>query len=88
MTGDPQFRWIPWNIGQATKHGCTVGEIESIVRNAGRGFPRYIGDGKWLVCGRGTGGRMVEVIDIVDPDDTLFVIHAMPITLRRRRGRK
>jgi hypothetical protein len=60
--------------------------VESVVRNAGRGFPRYAGDDKWLVYGRGTGGPMVEVIYIVDPDETLFVIHAMPVTLRRRRS--
>jgi hypothetical protein len=88
-----EFRWNEWNREHATKHGCTVPEIEMVVRNAGRGFPRYHRDGKYLVNGRGTGGRMVEVILIYDDrrpgdtGDTAYVVHAMPLTLRRRRGR-
>ena len=82
------FRWNEWNLDHATIHGCTISEIESIVRRAGRGFPRYIGNGKWLVQARGTGDRMVEVIYVLDSDDTIYVIHAMPLTTRRRRGRR
>lgn len=26
------FRWNEWNLENATKHGCTVKEIEAIVR--------------------------------------------------------
>jgi len=44
------------------------------------------GKGKWLVIGRGQGDRFLEVVYLVDPDDTLFIIHAMPLTTRRRRG--
>ena len=51
------FRWNDWNCEHATGHGCTIPEIESVVRNRGRGFPRRIGDGKYLVQGRGVGGR-------------------------------
>jgi hypothetical protein len=47
------FRWIEWNVGHATKHGCTVAEIESVLRNAGHGFPRKRDAKKWLVIGRG-----------------------------------
>jgi hypothetical protein len=80
------FRWIAWNVEQVTKHGCTVEEIQSVVWNAGRGFPRKIA-GKWFVQGRGIGGRMIEVFYVMDEDDTTaFVIHAMPVTTRRRRG--
>jgi len=28
----------------------------------------------------------VQVVNVVDPDDTLFIIHALPLTTRRRRG--
>jgi hypothetical protein len=63
-----RFRWIEWNIDHATKHGCSVLEIESIVENAGRGFPKKIGDDKLQVIGRGQGGRMVEVIYLLDDD--------------------
>jgi hypothetical protein len=87
MASGSVFRWKDWNLEHATQHGCTIVEIESVVRNAGHGFPRYAGDGKWLVYGRGNGRRMIEVIYIVDPDDAIFVIHAMPVTLRRWRGK-
>ena len=46
-------------------------------------------DGKFLVCGRGTGDRMIEVIYVRDPSPavSIYVIYAMPLTLRRRRRR-
>jgi hypothetical protein len=81
-----QFRWIDWNRDHATRHGCAIGEIESVVRNARHGFPRKRDRRKWLVIGRGNGGRMVEVIYLLDNDGTAFVIHAMPLTTRGRRG--
>ena len=28
---------------------------------------------------------MLEVIYVLDEDDTMYVIHAMPLTMRRRR---
>jgi hypothetical protein len=40
-----------------------------------------------LVVGRGQGGRFIEVIFVLDPPPWIFfyVIHAMPLTTRRRR---
>jgi len=81
-----EFRWIEWNQEHATSHGCSIHEIESVIRNARRGFPRKIDRKKWLVVGRGTGVRMIETIYLLDDDGTAFVIHAMPLTTRRRRG--
>jgi uncharacterized DUF497 family protein len=80
-----EFRWNAWNREHATSHGCTVAEIESVVLNAGRGFPRKAGDDKYLVIGRGIGNRIVHVIFVFDSDRTMYVIHAMPLTTRRRR---
>jgi hypothetical protein len=80
------FRWIDWNREHATKHGCTIREIEAVMSHPGRGFPRRLDRDKWLVVGRGTGNRVVEVIFLLDDDGTAFVIHAMPLTTRRRRG--
>jgi hypothetical protein len=82
-----EFRWNEWNIEHATKHGCTVEEIESVVKNAGRGWPRLGENGKYTVESRGRGARMIRVIYVIDPEGTLYVIHAMPLTTRRRRGR-
>jgi hypothetical protein len=81
-----QFRWIEWNRDHATKHGCKIAEIESVVRKAGRGFPRRLNKAKWQVVGRGSGERPMEVIYLLDDDGTAFVIHAMFLTTRRRRG--
>ena len=80
------FRWIEWNVEHATKHGCTIAEIESVVRNADHGFPRKRDRKKWLVVGRGFGGRIIEVVYLLDDDGTAFVIHAMPLKTRRKRG--
>jgi hypothetical protein len=43
---------------------------------------------KYVVEGRGDGNRMVRVIYLKDPEGTFFVIHAMPLTTRRRRRRR
>jgi hypothetical protein len=79
------FRWNDWNREHATRHGCTIAEIESVVRNPGRGFPRKVGDEKWRVEGRGVGGRMIRVIYLLSPRPLAYVIQAMPLTTRRRR---
>ena len=80
------FRWNAWNVNHTTKHGCNIPEIEAVVRKARRPWPRSIGNEKWMVEARGQGGRMVRVVYLIDPPpDTIFVIHAMPLTTRRRR---
>jgi hypothetical protein len=79
------FRWIEWNIEKIQRHGCTVGEVERVVNNPPRGYPQRRCR-KYHVHGRGEGDRFVQVIYVIDPDGTFFVIHAMPLTSRRRRG--
>jgi uncharacterized DUF497 family protein len=81
-----RFRWNEWNVAKVEKHGVTVGEAEYVVRNARRPYPRRIGDEKWQVVGRGHGDRFLQVIYVIDADGTLFIIHAMPLSTRRRRG--
>ncbi len=81
------FRWNDHNIEHAQKHGCTIKEIESVASRPGRGYPRKLGDGKFLVVGRGVGNRVVEVIFVRDSDGTIYVIHAQQISTRRRRRR-
>ena len=67
------------------KHGVTVAEIEAVVRDAGR--PRYEGDGKYKVVGRGDGGRWIQVIFFFDPEpeDTIYAIHARPLIDREKK---
>lgn len=83
--GKGDFRWIEWNVDHATRHGCTIAEITHLLLNPPRGFPRKVGNQKRQVIGRGTGDRVMEVMYLLDDDDTFFVIHAMPLTTRRRR---
>jgi uncharacterized DUF497 family protein len=81
------FRWNEWNTEHVGRHGVAPEEAEQIVR---RGLPLYRGDGKYLVQGRGRGGRWLQVIYVVDDDGPLYVIHARPLTEgeKRRRRRK
>jgi uncharacterized DUF497 family protein len=70
------FRWNDWNRAHATRHGCTVAEIERVVRD----YPnRKMGDDKRRVIGRGTGGRVVQVVFVCDPARVVYVLHAMPL---------
>jgi len=78
--------WNDWNLDHATKHGCRIEEIESVVRRelVSR-RQRKCGSQKWIVAGRGIGDRVLEVVFVVDPEETIYVIHAMPLSTRRRR---
>ena len=81
-----EFRWNEWNLDHAAKHGVGVpGEAETVVEGAAAPDPQDMGDGKWLVIGRGTGGRFVQVVYIIDDDGTLCVIHARPLSDREKR---
>jgi len=87
------FRWNDWNLQHATRHGCTVQEIEAVVRREVRNRRmKAMGGGKNYVEGRGIGNRLIAVIFIFDrvkqaEEETIYVIHAMPLITRRRRGR-
>jgi uncharacterized DUF497 family protein len=75
-----QFRWIDWNREHVAEHGVAEEEAERGVRNAKPPFPIKIEDEKWLAKGQGTRGRFLQVVCLLDPDDTVFVIHARPLT--------
>jgi hypothetical protein len=88
-----RFRWNDWNLQEATKHGCSVEEIEEVVRRETRARrSRRNRNDTIRVEGRGVGGRMIEVMFVLDgkdqvwDDDVLYVIHAMPLTTQRRRS--
>lgn len=78
------FRWIPWNIAKCDKHGVDPADAEFVVNNARRPFPRRADDDKWLVWGQTSVGDYLEVVYLLDPDDTVFIIHAMPMTDRQK----
>jgi uncharacterized DUF497 family protein len=79
------FRWNEWNLDHATRHGVSVIEAESIIGQGRRPWPHRTGGNKWMVEGRGQGDRPVRVVYLLDPDKTIYIIHAMPLTTRRRR---
>jgi uncharacterized protein len=84
-----EFRWNAWNLDHVAKHGVDPDEAESLVRTARSPFPRKIEEDKWLVWGRGHGGRYLQVIFVTDDDQTVYIIHARPLTdLEKRRLRR
>lgn len=80
-----EYRRNDWNLDHVAKHGVTPAEAERVVDGAARGWPRTVGDNKLTVQGRGNGNRVVQVVYLIDTDGFLYVIHAMPMTTRRRR---
>ncbi len=84
-----RFRWIEWNVDKVLQHGVMPAEAEAVVEGAARPYPRYRKDGKYLVWGSTAGGRLLQVVYILDRIDDVFVIHARPLTEREeRRWRK
>ena len=80
-----EFRWIDWNRDHIAEHGVDPDEAEMVVRLARPPYPRKIEEDKWLVMGRGRGGRFLQVIYVVGSDKTVFIIHARPISEREKR---
>jgi len=77
-----EFRWNEWNLDHATRHGVTPDEAEQLVRH---GPARHVGDNKYRVQGRGAGGRFIQVIYLIDPDGTVYIIHARPMVRSEKR---
>lgn len=90
--GFVNFRWNQWNVEHLAEHGVDPDEAEAVVREATRPFPRRIGEDKLLAWGPGRGGRLLQVIFVMDDDGTAFVIHGRELTKRekglRRRKRR
>jgi len=80
-----EFRWIDWNRDHLAEHRVDWHEAEMVVRQARQPFPQQLGDDKLLVQGEGQGGRFLQVIYVLEPEDTVFVIHARPLTDREKR---
>ena len=79
------FRWNEWNLLHIAKHAVTVPEAEAVVRGARRPYPRQTSNEKVLVRGRTAAGRYLQVIYVVDPDETLYIIHARPLSDTEKR---
>ena len=81
-----EFRWNAWNLDHIGEHGVRRTEAQEVVETAAPPYPDYRGDDRWLVWGRSTSGRYLQVIFVLDPDGTTFVIHARPLTEREKRA--
>jgi uncharacterized DUF497 family protein len=79
-----EFRWNQWNVDHLAEHGISPEEAEWVVRYARPPYPEFRGEGKWLVRGQTAAGRFLQVIYIVDPEETLYVIHSRPLTDREK----
>jgi uncharacterized DUF497 family protein len=79
-----EFRWIEWNRGKVATHGVSETEAEYVVEHARARYPRLRADRKLLVWGATGAGRPIQVVYVLDPDDTVFVIHARPLTQREK----
>lgn len=80
------FRWNEWNREHVAIHGVKPEEAEAVIRGAVRPFPFQREDDKWVVWGRGQGGRFLQVIYLLDADDVVFIIHARPLNEKEKRA--
>jgi uncharacterized DUF497 family protein len=80
-----QFRWNEWNREHIGVHGVDPEEAEIVVRGHEQPYPLWRPDDKWLIRGRGRGGRLLQVVYVLDEDLTVYVIHARPLTEREKR---
>jgi len=80
-----EFRWNDWNVQHIAEHGVDPDEAEEVIETASSPYPRIHGDGRWLVWGRGRGGRLLQAVFVVDEDDSVFVIHARELTGKEKR---
>lgn len=80
-----EFRWNDWNLEHVAGHGVDPAEAELVVSSARAPWPRAREDDKWLVWGAERGGRLLQVVFVLDEDDAVYVIHARPLTDREKR---
>ena len=83
-----EFRWIEWSIDKVGDHEVTPEEAEYVAEGATDPYPQHREDDKFLVWGATPAGRLVQVVFVLDEDDTVFIIHARPLTEREKRRRR
>ena len=83
-----EFRWNEWNIDKVGDHGVTPEEAENVVEGATHPYPQHREDDKFLVLGATPAGRLVQVVFLLDEDNTVFIIHARPLTEKEKRSRR
>ena len=69
-------------------HEVQPEEAEFVVEQAAHPYPQHREDDKFLVWGPTAGGRLLQVVFLLDEDDTVFVIHARALTDKEKRRRR
>jgi len=80
-----EFRWNDWNANHIGEHGVKQEQAEYVVRRACAPFPQESADGRLLVMGPDINGLLLRVVYVLDADDTVYVIHAMPLTEKEKK---
>ncbi len=80
------FRWNDWNLEHAGRHGVWPDEAEAVVEGARVPYPVRGEDDKWLVWGAGRGGRLAQVVFLIDEEGAVYIIHARPLTEKEKRA--
>ena len=56
------FAWDDWNKEHVKKHGSNELEAKYVIEHAQKPFPREAADDKYLVWGRASSGRFLQVV--------------------------
>jgi uncharacterized DUF497 family protein len=81
-----EFRWNQWNErATSSEHGVDPQEAEEVVRRARSPYPLASADETFLVWGQTAEGRFLQVVFVIDEEDSVFVIHARPLTDREKK---
>jgi uncharacterized DUF497 family protein len=80
-----EFRWIEWNRDKVAQHNVEPEEAEFVVNHARTPYPMKVEDEKRLVWGQTDSGGYLQVVYLLDVEDTVFVIHARPLTDREKK---
>jgi uncharacterized DUF497 family protein len=80
-----EFRWNEWNVEHLARHSVKPEEAEDVVLMAKQPYPLERPDDKWLVWGATSSGRALQVVFVLDDDDTIYVVHARDLTPREKR---
>jgi uncharacterized DUF497 family protein len=80
-----QFRWNKWNESHISEHGVEPEEAEEVVGGACPPYPLASADEKFLVWGATAEGRFLQVVFVMDEEDSVFIIHARPLTDKEKK---
>ena len=80
-----EFQWKDWNEGHVSEHAVDPREAEEVVREARPPYPLASTDDKFLVWGPTAEGRFLQVVFLVDGEDSVFVVHARPLTEKEKK---